>query len=153
MLNDYFRASDAETVAKLMIELDGGPVAPAVPDAVDGKNLDPVMVLGQLLAFALDAPSASRLVTMDLVWPAGAEDDGDYMGPWVADIGTRARDTLADITEDRMPGLAQRWAGIDELSPFSDMSPELMLSFLRQFVGLARTAREAGDTIYCWMSL
>jgi hypothetical protein len=94
-----------------------------------------------------------NLAKDELVWPAGAAQDTDYHGPWVVSIGESARDALAEIPEDRMPELAQRWSGIEELTPFSDVTPELMLEFLRQFVRLARNARTSGDTIYCWMSL
>lgn len=157
MLYDYFRASDAEAVAELMADLDGGPVVRAsgspMPDAIDAKWLDPSMVLSWVIAFALDVPWDIHLAGDELVWPGGAGRDMEYQGPWVVAIGESARDALADIPEDRMPELAERWSRIDELAQFDDMSPELMLSFLRQFVRLAGNARTSGETVYCWMSL
>ncbi|MBM0279104.1 hypothetical protein [Micromonospora tarensis] len=52
-----------------------------------------------------------------------------------------------------MPGLADQWSHIEELSHYSDMQPEVMLSRLREFVGLARRARTSGERIYCWICL
>ncbi|MEW2380263.1 hypothetical protein AB0883_29735 [Micromonospora sp. NPDC047812] len=157
VLYDYFRASDDEAVAKLMTATDGGPVVregdSAVVDAVDGKGIDPRVVLGKVVSFALDAPWDAHLIGERLIWPDGAGEDPEFEGPWVVVLSERARDALAEIPDDRMPGLADRWSHIEELSHYSDMQPEVMLSRLREFVGLARRARTSGESIYCWICL
>lgn len=157
VLFDYFRASDDEAVAKLMAATDGGPVvreaSSLLVDAVDGKGIDPPVVLGQVVSFALDVPWSVDLIGERHVWPDGAGEDPEYEGPWVVALSERARDALAEIPDDRLPRLADRWSKIEEFSPYSDTQPEAMLARLREFVGLARRARESGENIYCWICL
>ncbi|MEV4480358.1 hypothetical protein [Micromonospora coxensis] len=157
VLYDYFRAADDEAVAKLMAATDGGPVVreggSPVADAVDGKGIDPTVVLGKVVSFALDVPWATDLIGDRLVWPDGVGEDPAYEGPWVVVLSGRARDALAEIPDDRLPDLAERWSHIEELSYYSDTQPKVMLSRLREFVGLARRARTSGDSIYCWICL
>ncbi|MGW2621987.1 hypothetical protein [Micromonospora taraxaci] len=157
VLYDYFRASDDEAVAKLMAATDGGPVVregvSPVVDAVDGKAVDPPVVLGKVVSFALDVPWATELIGERLVWPAGAGEDLEYEGPWVVVLSEHARNALAEIPDDRLPSLAERWSHIEELSYYSDTQPEVMLSRLREFVELARRARTSGENIYCWICL
>ncbi|MFG1653584.1 hypothetical protein ACGFIE_26985 [Micromonospora sp. NPDC049275] len=156
-LYDYFRAPDDEAAAKLMAATDGGPVVregdfPGV-DAVDGKGIDPSVVLGKVVSFALDVPWAADLTGQRLVWPDDAGEDPEYEGPWVVVLSERAWDALAEIPDDHLSGLAERWSQIEELSYYSDTQPEVMLSRLREFVGLARRARTSGESIYCWICL
>ncbi|WP_422736555.1 hypothetical protein ACN263_23880 [Micromonospora sp. WMMD729] len=157
VLYDYFRASDDEAVAKLMADTDGEPVVreggSSVEDAVDGKGIDPNVILGKVVSFALDVPWTSDLVGERLLWPDGAAEDREYEGPWVVVLGEGARDVLAEIPDDRVAPLAEQWSRIEELSHYSDTQPEAMLSRLREFVGLARRARASGQNIYCWICL
>ncbi|MBG6100180.1 hypothetical protein ACLQ3D_32745 [Micromonospora vinacea] len=157
VLYDYFRASDDKAVAELMAAIDGGPVVregdSPVEDAVDGKGIDPPVVLGQVVSFALDVPWDADLIGERLIWPEGVREDREYEGPWVVVLSEGARDALAEIPDDRLPDLANRWSHIEELSHYSDTQPEVMLSRLREFVGLARRARTSGDSIYCWICL
>jgi hypothetical protein len=157
VLYDYFRASDDEAVAKLMTATDGDPVVrdgdSSVEDAVDGKGIDPMVILGRVVSFALDVPWSSNLVGQRLIWPDDATQDPEYEGPWVVVLNNGTRDVLAEIPDSRLPALAEQWSGIEELSDYSDMQPEVMLSRLREFVELARRARRSGDSIYCWICL
>jgi len=157
VLYDYFRAPDDEAVAQLMAETDGGPImgeAGATDlDVVDGKGIDPSVVLGQVVAFALDVPWAADLIGERLAWPQDVAQDPEYEGPWVVLLSERIRDALAEISDERMPGLAERWSRIEELSHYSDTGPEAMLSCLQEFVGLARRARASCEGIYCWICL
>jgi hypothetical protein len=142
---DYFRAADADTVVALMDDTDGDPV----PEAVETKWIDPFVVLGKVVAFALDVPWSVHLVEGDLLWPADGEDPA-YDGPRVVTVGEPARDALAGVEDDRMPGLAERWSGVEELAGFG-MTPEFLLALLAELVVLARTARASGESLYCWM--
>lgn len=157
VLFDYFRASDDEAVAKLMAATNSGSVMQEgislLVDAVDGKGIDPPVVLGQVVSFALDVPWSLDLIGERYVWPDGTDEDLEYEGPCVVALSERARDVLAEIPDDRLPHLADRWSRIEEFSRYSDVQTEVMLARLREFVGLARRARESGENIYCWISL
>ncbi|MBM0277435.1 hypothetical protein [Micromonospora tarensis] len=157
VLYDYFRAPHDEAVAKLMDTTDGGPVvreqASPLEDAVDGKGIDPPVVLGKVVSLALDVPWSVGLVRERLVWPDGAREDLEYQGPWVVALSDDTRNALAGIPDERMADLADRWSRVEELSHYSHTQPAVMLSRLREFVGLARRARTSGESIYCWISL
>ncbi|MEU7656662.1 hypothetical protein AB0C42_14480 [Micromonospora taraxaci] len=157
VLYDYFRAVDDEAVAKLMAATGGGPVVRAedspVEDAVDGKGIDPTVVLGKVVSFALGVPWSADVIGDRLIWSQGARENLEYEGPWVVVLSEPARDALADIPDDRLPDLAEQWSHIEELSHYSDAEPEVMLSRLREFVGLARRARTNAEHIYCWICL
>ncbi|WP_435207205.1 hypothetical protein [Micromonospora sp. bgisy143] len=157
VLYDYFRAPDDEAVAKLMAVTDGEPVVregdSSVEDAVDGKGIDPKVILGRVVSFALDVPWSSDLVGQQLIWPDDAAQDPEHEGPWVVVLNDGTRDVLAEIPDSRLPALAEQWSHIEELSDYSDTQPEVMLSRLREFVDLARRARTNGDSIYCWICL
>ncbi|OZV76454.1 hypothetical protein CA850_26770 [Micromonospora echinospora] len=160
VLYDYFRAPNTEAVAELMAAAGGGPLAGAgdsrladAVDAVDAKGIDPSVILGQLVSYALDVPWDTRLVGDRLVWPDGAGRDPGYEGPWVVVLGDSARDALAGIPDERMSALADRWLRVEELSDFGDPQPAAMLVLLSDLVGLARRARGNGDHLYCWMCL
>jgi hypothetical protein len=143
---DYFRAAGPDAVVAMMDDTTGA----SVPDAVETKWIDPFVVLGQIIAFSLDEPWSIRLVGGGLLWPRGGRDP-EYDGPRVTSIGDRARDALADITEDRMPDLAERWSRVPELSGFG-MTPDDLQPLLHDLVVLARTARANGQSLYCWIS-
>ncbi|GAB3835654.1 hypothetical protein [Dactylosporangium cerinum] len=155
---DYFRALDEEAVAELMAAAGGGPLLrkghPPVADVVETNWIDPPVVLGKVLRFALDAAWDVDPVGERHVWPDGADQDEEYEGPWVSTLSERARDTLAEIPDDRLPSLAHRWSRIEEWSHFSEYpEPEYMLSVLEKLVRLARRARMNGERLYCWSCL
>jgi hypothetical protein len=156
VLYDYFRSADAAAVAKLMEATAGhSPLYPdgaAAADGIDAKGIEPVVTLGQLIAMILDVEWESDLANGDLVWPAGESDEDDD-GPWVQAVNQRARDALAGVDDARLPELAERWAGIEELRADSPEAVEGLRAVATDLVGLARRARAAGDQLYCWMSL
>lgn len=155
VLYDYFRAADDATVEKLMEVTDGGPLLDRrdgrkVTDGIGTRNIDPAVVLGQLLAFARDVPWAVGLVAMTIVWPDGPQAAPD--DPWVARLDDATRDGLADITDDQLPSLADEWGQIAELSYGADLPPDAMLPLLTDLVALARRAQAANEALYCWSS-
>lgn len=113
-------------------------------DGIDAKGIEPSVTVGTLVAFALDRPWDPDLMGLEMVW-AGDDEDG----PWVVELDDLARDALAGIEDARMPELARWWAGIEELAE----DPEWMLVVLTGLVHVARRARDAGQHVYCWMSL
>ncbi|MDG4785246.1 hypothetical protein O7626_04740 [Micromonospora sp. WMMD1102] len=156
VLYDYFRAPGDDAVRALMAATGGcspDPTAHPWTDVLALKGLDPMVVLGRLVGFVLEEPWQPDLVPADLVWPAPEQTDGgDRDGPWVLTVGERARDALAGVTAERVPGLAVQWIGIEELR---DFGPDLEMaeSVLTDLAGLARAARSEGDSLYCWCCL
>jgi hypothetical protein len=166
---DYFRAADDAAVVALMARTGGGsPVLARTPlaDGVEAKWIDPVVVLGQLVAFALQVPYRLDLVGDGIVvWPdmdqvddfqVHVNDDGSvdileegYDGPTVTALPELVGDALAGITDAQLSRLAARWAQIEEFSHFDDMSLTL-LPVLTELVALARRAADAGDRLYLW---
>jgi hypothetical protein len=153
VLYDYFRAPDDAAVEALMAATGGGPVMVhggdgPVADVVDAKGIDPTVILGQLVAMVRGVEWSPHVVDDELVWPEG--DDEESEGPWVVVLDDLARDTLADIADGRLPELADRWSGIEELA---GSQREELLRSLTDLVNLARRARAASEHLYCWMSL
>jgi hypothetical protein len=116
---DYFRAADVSAVRNLMELTDGGPLAPhghePPADVVDAKGVEPAVTLGKLVAFVLNIRWAVDLMEEEAVWPAEADTDEAYEGPWVTALGDRARDALADVADTQLPPLAAWWVQIEEL--------------------------------------
>ncbi len=164
VLSDYFRARDAKSAARAM-ELPGGPLLP-VPafDGVECKGIDPCVVLGQLVAFIRGVPWDAGLVRSVLVWPPPEikpatkeqyntlpEGSPWKEGPWLEELDREVCDTLAAVDDARLPALAAQWVRIEEFH--NTKSTDFLLSLIRDLVGLARRARDAGDRLYCWTSL
>lgn len=162
VLSDYFRAADAASVVRVLKETDGGSPLYAEPPAFDGveaKGVDPAVVLAQLIAAVQQTEWRVDLVEETTVWPTspapgpdgpGAEDDPWVTGPWVSELGPRTRDTLAAVRDFDVPAVVGRWVRAEELrgARVEDVRP-----VAEELVLLAGRAREAGDRLYCWMSL
>ena len=79
------------------------------------------------------------------------EDSPWKTGPWLHELGIRARDILADVAASRRTELAVQWGRIDEFRhiPEKDFLALLVL----ELSDLAKQARKAGHHICCWTSL
>ncbi|RCV47741.1 hypothetical protein [Marinitenerispora sediminis] len=161
--HDYFRAVDAPAAVRVM-DQPGGPAGRGSPwDALDGRGVDPHVVLARLVAIARGAEGRSRLLDATPVWPAGAcpehwEDlpaDSPWVtGPWIEELDPAVRDALADVDNARLPDLAARWARIEEFQPpYGAVDEAALQAFLERLVQLARRARDAGERLYCWSCL
>ncbi|MEU2632453.1 hypothetical protein [Kitasatospora sp. NPDC007106] len=162
VLTDYFRAPDADAVRRVLERTEGrSPLSGRQPafDGVRSKGLDPHVVLGQLVAAVREVPWEVDLVGEAPVWPPGPapaagtvvdDDDPWGTGPWVAELGDAARDTLAGVADGDVPAVAARWARAEELhgAAGEDLQPVVEL-----LVGLARRARADGESLYCWTCL
>jgi hypothetical protein len=147
-LFDYFRAPDADAVRQVMDAGGGRTPVGNVLDGIDAKGVDPTVVLGMMIAAIQQVPWNPDLVTDNLVWPAGREQDPDYDGPWVSELNTSARDVLAQAGD--VPRVAREWAEIEELGGNVDVADAQ--AFIESIVGLAGRAREAEDLMFCWIS-
>src|SRR5204862_5793274 len=128
------------------------------------KSIDPIVIVGQLVAAAADVEYTVDTVRTTGVWSPditpwpGMEDgeptpDSDWegvTGPWVEELDDRARDVLADVEDSRVANLAEQWARIEEFGA-STTGAELE-PIVEDLIGLARRARKAGDHLYCWSS-
>ncbi|MEU6506126.1 hypothetical protein [Streptomyces sp. NPDC046942] len=162
VLTDYFRAADAASVVKVLERTDGGsPVLPrpGVFDGVEAKRLDPDLVLGELIAAIRGVPWSVDIVSETCVWPAtpapgpdgpAGDDDPWATGPWVTELGTDVRDTLAAVPDAEVPAAVARWAECEELrgTEAEDIRP-----LAEELIQLARRAHEADELLYCWMCL
>ncbi|MGW6500017.1 hypothetical protein [Nonomuraea angiospora] len=126
-------------------------------DAVEAKGIDPVVILGQLIALAREIPYGLDVVRTATVypppegapatveeWEALPEDSPYKEGPVIEELPADVRDTLAGIPESRLGELAERWGQIEE---FAGFPPALRV--LAELRDLARRAREEGEMLYC----
>ncbi|MFE3633842.1 hypothetical protein [Streptomyces cellostaticus] len=161
-LTDYFRAGDAASVVQALRRTGGGPLLGLrQPEFVgfEAKRLDPAVTLGMLIAAIRRVPWNVDLVDETTIWPTtqppgpdGPEDHNDpwMTGPWVSELGTAVRDTLAGVREADVVPVVARWVRAEELRParVEDMRP-----VAEELFHLARQAREADERLYCWISL
>lgn len=148
-LYDYFRASDADAVRRVM-DADGLHTPNGrVFDGIDAKGVEPTVVLGKLLAAIQQVPWSTDLVRDRLVWPEGGEHDLDHEGPWVSELTASDRDALAEAGD--LPRLAREWARIEEFDGLVEVADAQ--AFIETMAGLARRALEADERLFCWMSL
>ncbi len=162
VLTDYFRATDAASVVQALERTNGGPLVGGerpLFDGVEAKRLDPCIVLGQLIAAITQAPWQVGLVEETSVWPTTPapgpgdtqdEDDPWVTGPWVSELDTVVRDTLAGVRDADVVAVVATWVRTEELHPagVEDMQP-----LAADLIRLARRAREADEQLYCWICL
>lgn len=127
VLTDYFRAPNATAVVQSLEETDGGSplhAEPPVFDGVDAKRVDPVVVLGQLVAAIRRTEWRVDLVEQTTVWPTSPEpgpdgpefEDGPWAtGPWVSELHPLVKDTLAGVRDSKVPAVVTRWVQAEEL--------------------------------------
>lgn len=157
---DYYRAANRDDARALAL-LPSGPIGgqDAGADVLALKNLDPRVVMGQLLALILDVKWSLRLYDPEYIIPTGPQPQGPdipedspwFEGPWAEDLGVFFRDAFADVDDARLPEICERWLAIEE---FGDgYRAEWAREAAEEFVALARRAREADQSLYCWMCL
>lgn len=161
ILTEYYRAPDDAT-AVLAAELGPDVASPPHPayDVVPAKGLDALVSIGQLLAQVRGEAWHVRLVQSAQVHPGPdapkpdggpADEDNPWVtGPWIERLPEHVRDTLADLADAELPALAAWWATTEELARWD---PADLGDVLTSLVGLSRTARAAGESLYCWTSL
>ncbi|MFE1316582.1 hypothetical protein [Kitasatospora phosalacinea] len=162
VLTDYFRAADAAAVVRALQDADDRPLVGGRDphfDGVEAKRLDPDVVLGELVAAIRRVPWGVDTVDERPVWPTApepgpdgprGEDDPWATGPWVVELGTAVRDTLAGVADADVPAAVARWVRSEELRPADagDVQP-----LAEELIRLARRARDADEQLYCWICL
>lgn len=141
VLTEYYRVADD---ASALRALTNGPVAASLP-TVELKNIDPVVLLGHLVALARAVDWSPGLTDTALISPSNSD------GPWVNSIGNGIRDTLADIAESDFERLATNWATAEEFGGMA--STEGCAAVIADLVWLAREAVSSKQRLFCWISL
>ncbi|MEV5931599.1 hypothetical protein AB0L56_02215 [Streptomyces sp. NPDC052079] len=161
VLTDYFRAPHAEAVVQSLEETDGGSPLLAEPprfEGADAKGVDNV-VLGKLIAAIRRTEWRVDLVDGTTVWPTcpapgpdgtETEDDPWATGPWVWELPSLVRDTLARVPDSTVPAVIARWTDAEELQ---GASVESIQPLAEKLIVLARRAQDADEQLYCWLSL
>jgi hypothetical protein len=150
VLYDYFRAPGAAAAATAA-QRPGGPLATAGAgvafDGVAARGIDPVVTLGQLVAFVRGVSWTPELV--------GAEEiaRSAVAGAWVERLGQPVRDALAGAVDDTLPEIVVKWSQTEEFAPGSDTDERMLFALVTDLVGLARRARAANEQLYCWCCL
>ena len=120
-------------------------------DTVHHKHIDPTVALGRLAAFVLDRPYSVDLVDDRLVYPPSGANDPSYEGPWISVLPDSLRNLIAGVPAERVPELAERWAGIEE---FDGLFPvDELREVITDLVTLAAEALLAGESLYCRVGL
>jgi hypothetical protein len=144
VLFDYFRAPDASTAAAVLA-WPGGPIGLDELDVVDGKGIDPTVMMRTLQSLLTGTPYD------ELPWGEMLAITPNPDGPAVEGLTVDLRDALADAEVDRLPAVAEQWVRTEEFwwtGAAADVLP-----FLYEVTALARRARQAGELLYCWCSL
>jgi hypothetical protein len=147
VLYDYFRAPDASTAAAVLERVGGpmgGPDAPVL-DAVDGKGIDPEVMMRTLQSLLTGVPYD------ELPWGEMLAMSDDENGPWIMQLSEELRDALADAQASRLPAVAEQWVRTEEF--WDQPTAAEVLPFLGEVTAMARGARQAGERLYCWSSL
>jgi hypothetical protein len=151
VLNDYYRAPDRSTAATTLrippvrvLKRPGEPVF----DAVDGKGIDPIVMLTTFWSLLTGVPY-DELPQADF----GDVAVGGQDGPWITELPAPLRDALADTDSDdgRLRDTAQQWVRTEEFG--LPTTADEVLPFLRGLIALARRARDRGELLYCWSCL
>jgi hypothetical protein len=148
VLYDYFRASDRATAATVA-DRPGGPLATdgsgaAAFDGVAARGIDPVVTLGQLVAFVRGVSWTPELVGAAEISRSSASE------AWVERLGEPVRDWLAGVADDALPEIVVKWSQIEEFVPADEPDDAELFALVTDLVALARRARAAGDQLYCW---
>jgi hypothetical protein len=142
---DYFRAQDASTASAVLDRFVGPRDLDEPPmDFVFGKGFEPAVMMRRLHSLLTGTPY-EELPSADLVATA------DEQGPWIFRLSEELRDALADAEAGRLHEAAQQWVRTEEFR--GQATAAEVLPFLDEVTNLARRARQAGEGLYCWISL
>lgn len=158
VLTDYFTAPSDEAAAAT-IDWDGGPSRPDAQrrsvlrrgrgleplPTVDFGGVEPTVQMGTLDEILTGTPFEEVLA--DPTAAILAERDGGER--LVLRLSTRLQAALAASNAERLRGAAIPWAATDEFFGLGD--PEELGDSLVELSGLARSAEQLGQRLYCWL--
>ena len=157
---EYYRAVDREAalVEPEHSRVVAGP-SRGVPefDVVETKWISPGVVLVKLANLLRNGERRLRYIDMVSLYPRpqdiGQEAYEEWDGPTIGELPVIMRDMLAGAKDSHLPAVSERWAKIDEFSHFTPVDAGETLSLVQDLVGLARRAKESGQSLYCWSIL
>jgi len=161
VIHVYFHAENAEAALRADV------MAPLVGfTTVETKVAEPFVALGKLVALIAEVAWSPDLIGAVVISPSPAtkptsaeayarlrEDSPWKTGPWLHELGIRARDTLADVDASRRTELAVQWGRIDEFRHIPEEKKGFLVLLVLELSDLAKQARKAGHRIYCWTTL
>ena len=158
LLCDYFAApSDAEAAAT--IDWVGGPGRPAAKRSllgrsrssppgyavVDIKGVEPTVQMATLEEI-LTGRSFEEILDENIAAIVAERDGGEQL---VVRLTQGLQDALAAATDDRLRAAAAQWAETEEFWGQGD--PVVLAERLGELASLARSARDDGARLYCWV--
>src|SRR5215468_6194495 len=161
VIHVYFHAENAEAALRADV------MAPLVGfTTVETKVAEPFVALGKLVALIAEVAWSPDLIGAVVISPSPAtkptsaeayarlpEDSPWRTGPWLHELGVRARDILADMDASRRIELAVQWGRIDEFRRIPEGEKGFLAPLILELSNLAKEARKADHRIYCWSSL
>jgi len=162
---DYFSAPSDELAAAVVATGPGAHSVPAPPkrgffgrrsagvrpDAgvayptVDGKGIDPVVMIADLTALLTNRTYEDIESTADGTDLAVL--DGGERVVWALNDVTAS--ALVKVSSQDLSAIAGQWAESEEFGGQADTGS--LVEFLDQLTGLARHAHERGHRLYCWI--
>ena len=140
VLFDYFAAPD-DAAAGAVVEQGPAGVFETVSTQIDclvALGYVEELLDGRSLGEQLDDPRTGGLVEQRA--------DGEVA---VLTISDAMRTALASAADAELPRVARDWSAAEEFGGAAD--PAELAAVLRDLGALARTAREAGHGLYCWV--
>lgn len=149
VLSDYF-AADSDAQAASAIDLEAGPGHPtAAFDAVDGKGIDPVVMMGTLQELLTGTPYSEIVRDPRSGKGPAIRDEGEQVVLTLTD-GLQA--ALAEADPERLAPVAQSWSETEEFrGPIPPEEVAYVNTFLVDMSGLARRAQAKSRRLYCWI--
>jgi len=111
---------------------------------LETKGIDPVAHLGELEAL-LTGTSFDEILGRRTTEPLAVDDWGSV---FVERVTVEMQTALIDATDDQLSAVVAPWSQ----TSFPGEKVNLVLTdFVRELAVLARTARERGERLYCWI--
>ena len=145
VLTEYFIARNDDDAARAHAS-ETGPKRAGFETA-EWKSVDPVVCLAMLdqVVTGRDALEWIKSGAPDSTIAGSDEDEH-----WVFRVYEHHRAVLEGIADQQIDEVARRWGATDELK---NWEPKDVKAILTDLVRLARTARNSGQGLYCWVSL
>ena len=145
VLTEYFIAKNDQDAARAHASATGPKRAGF--ETAEWKSVDPVVTLA-MLDQVVTGRDALAWIKSGIPDSAVAGSDTDEH--WVFRVYAHHREVLEGIGDDVIDDVARQWGETEELRGWD---PKDVKAILRDLVRLARSARDSGQGLYCWVSL